>query len=444
MKYSVIVKGFGKIKEAEIQVSPLTLFVGDNNSGKSYLLSLLWMLHSADAESPFLYGAWQQESRKYAAFKKRLEGYFYAAYRDQEEDLEFSILDLEGVINDMLEKTKHLIAASIFNDINVGIGVLEIKIQEPETFMIRKEDHGNGTVRFYYDGRHSIRIRKGDPEWPYDRLAEFAIRRMIMWVLNDNVGDSIYLPAARTGFMLSKDVINRTGRQETFGVISDTSVRPYDRYEVFTRPIIAFLNTLEELDIDHRTRYQDLVDQIEKDMTHGRVSYEELVRKEVRYLPQGQEKPISLRTTSAVVTELSPLLLILKYCRQFHEICYEEPEMCLHPKLQLEMAKLLIRMVSKGIHIIATTHSDIILQHVSNMCKIERSDISQELLEEYGLGKNDMISPGDTAVYQFRDVGDHSVVGSVPFDNGAFHVPAFTDALMDILEQTTVLQDHEG
>ncbi len=33
---------YGKIKSAEIEVSPLTLFVGDNNSGKSYLMALLW------------------------------------------------------------------------------------------------------------------------------------------------------------------------------------------------------------------------------------------------------------------------------------------------------------------------------------------------------------------------------------------------------------------
>ena len=36
------VENYGKIKSAEIEIAPLTLFVGDNNSGKSYLMSLLW------------------------------------------------------------------------------------------------------------------------------------------------------------------------------------------------------------------------------------------------------------------------------------------------------------------------------------------------------------------------------------------------------------------
>lgn len=40
--WKLIVENYGKIKSAEIEVAPLTLFVGDNNSGKSYLLALLW------------------------------------------------------------------------------------------------------------------------------------------------------------------------------------------------------------------------------------------------------------------------------------------------------------------------------------------------------------------------------------------------------------------
>lgn len=37
---------YGKIKHAEIEFAPLTFFVGDNNSGKSYLLSPAWGLRT--------------------------------------------------------------------------------------------------------------------------------------------------------------------------------------------------------------------------------------------------------------------------------------------------------------------------------------------------------------------------------------------------------------
>ena len=43
-KWTVCVTDFGKIKSAEVQMSPLMFFVGDNNSGKSYLMTLIYGL----------------------------------------------------------------------------------------------------------------------------------------------------------------------------------------------------------------------------------------------------------------------------------------------------------------------------------------------------------------------------------------------------------------
>lgn len=38
------VRNFGKIKSADIDLGNYTLFVGDNNSGKSYIMQLIYML----------------------------------------------------------------------------------------------------------------------------------------------------------------------------------------------------------------------------------------------------------------------------------------------------------------------------------------------------------------------------------------------------------------
>ena len=41
-EWTLYVKNFAKIESAKVRISPLMCFVGDNNSGKSYLMSLLW------------------------------------------------------------------------------------------------------------------------------------------------------------------------------------------------------------------------------------------------------------------------------------------------------------------------------------------------------------------------------------------------------------------
>lgn len=68
MKYNLIIEDFGKIKSARIQMNPLTLFVGDNNAGKSYLLSLIWGLYSADDMSILFRNVEKLEIKEYKKF----------------------------------------------------------------------------------------------------------------------------------------------------------------------------------------------------------------------------------------------------------------------------------------------------------------------------------------------------------------------------------------
>ena len=53
--WKLIVEKFGKIERAEIELAPMTLLVGDNNSGKSYLLSLLWAIYALSGQVVFSY-----------------------------------------------------------------------------------------------------------------------------------------------------------------------------------------------------------------------------------------------------------------------------------------------------------------------------------------------------------------------------------------------------
>lgn len=69
-------------------------------------------------------------------------------------------------------------------------------------------------------------------------------------------------------------------------------------------------------------------------MAEGVIEMSAMPNREVLYVPEGSESGIPLRIVSAVVTELSPLILILKHKKYINTLFYEEPEMCLHPQLQ--------------------------------------------------------------------------------------------------------------
>lgn len=446
MERKLIIEDFGKIQKAEIDISPLTLFVGDNNSGKSYLLSLIWAIYAAEGNSVIFRDAAGLLTEEYEQVYQSIYDCISKVKEGEKQEIKVPSGVFVEILNRLLERNKDKFVAGIFNSEQVTIGKLAV-IQEQEFEVTIKGEvtrYGVGVTCMevpFGMNFHVERTEKG-----YKHVVEIFFGEILLWFLKGIDScfsqNTIYFPAARTGFMLAKNVINKVGRQVAYDV---DVFQEQEEIQPFTKPIIHFLDMMEELSLRHKTEYGDIINWMETSMVHGRIQYgNELNGREIRYLPNGSEESLPLRTTSAVVTELTPLLLLLKYRRNLKAICYEELEMCLHPGLQQEMGKLLVRLVNHGLSMIATTHSDIIVQHINNMCRLKEMDAPGELLEKLGLTEEDVIDLGKIAIYQFTDMGEYATVEKlIPID-GQFQVKTFSDALMEILEQTSEVQDFEG
>lgn len=445
MKRKLMIGNFGKIKKAEIEISPLTLFVGDNNSGKSYLLSLIWAIYAAGPGSVVFSNLLELLEKDYKQLYEDVKSLILKAAEGYQNEIKLPSKTCVEILNAMLERNKDKFVAEIFNSRQIKIGKLSVTAgQEFEvTIEGRKTEHGvdvSGKEDVF-----GIVFQKRSIEDDLGRVVKIVFSEMLLRFFQGSVEfhsqNTVYLPAARTGFMLAKSIINKVGRQVAYDVSGFQ-----DREEIlpFTKPIIHFLDMMEGMSLEHKTEYGEVVEWMENAMTHGRIQYgKELNGQEIRYLPKGSEESLPLRTTSAVVTELTPLLLLLKYRSYLRAVCYEEPEMCLHPRLQQEMGRLLIRLVNQGLSVIATTHSDIIVQHINNMCRMKEMDSPKNLMERLGLSENDVIDLQKIAIYQFTDMGEYSTVEKVEPMDGEFQVETFSNALMDILEQTSEVQDFE-
>ena len=88
------------------------------------------------------------------------------------------------------------------------------------------------------------------------------------------------------------------------------------------------------------------------------------------YLPRGwkEYQNLPLMNVSAMVSELAPVVLYLRYIvRTGDVLIIEEPEAHLHPKMQVEFARQLAAAVKAGVRVIATTHSEWILEDLANL-----------------------------------------------------------------------------
>ena len=451
VSWKLIVENYGKIESAEIEIAPLTLFVGDNNSGKSYLLALLWGIEKYGVEA--LLGRKFSNTDDEKEIRKWINEQIEITLNKKNNEVSLKEIEalLKTFLNDKLFKNKDNLVKRIFNNKSVDIGKLEIQLEHLEDIIIRMEIDEGGMFKISGNGKETLscstKYLKTMDSFEIEFVLWLIILKIYSIILNIDMREeslfhiekSIYLPAARTGFMLTKDIIDKVGRKNTFNLSEER-----EEITPFISPINQFLDVMGDLSMDAvgKEKYLNIVSDIENEMTYGIVEISSMPGKEVQYIPIGYKKGIPLRLSSAVITELSPLLLILKHHSNVKKFYYEEPEMCLHPQLQSRMGKIIGRMVNSGIGMMITTHSDIIVQHINNMIKLAKRMDCQEICEQLGYTELDLLKPEQVKIYQLRAMrSEKTKVEALECGEDGFVVPTFNDALDDIMNEAYEIQE---
>lgn len=111
------------------------------------------------------------------------------------------------------------------------------------------------------------------------------------------------------------------------------------------------------------------------------------------------EGSISLGRVSSLITELAPIILYFKYI--IKNRCFlviEEPEAHLHPDAQIKFAKFIIRLIRDGFRLLITTHSDHLIYQLNNFIKL--SSKKEKIKLNYD--EMDYIHPNELNVYLFK------------------------------------------
>ena len=449
MGWRLKVSGYGKLESAEIETAPLTLFVGDNNSEKSYLMSLLWGIRNLGGE--LLYA---DETMEITETYDRLRCWVKKQIETAREQGVHTVLaseigdELQSVLQERINQNRDKFVKAIFNSSDVEIEELQIELTGLAgvslDFIVREYGRNMG-VAITNTGNDGVELALSEKERATGILEEktgrYFVNTLMALVLDSHGGFNreIYFPAARTGFMLTKDIINKVSRRTTFNVAAEQ-----ETMVPFVRPINQFLDVINDLTFDGESNedFKEIVQYLENGMADGTVEMSALPNKEAMYVPNGKTSGMPLRITSAVVTELSPLILILKYKRYVDALFYEEPEMCLHPQLQQKMGRVLCKMVNAGGQMNVTTHSDIILQHVNNMIRLSGREDREEICHQLGYTARDLLSPQKVKVYQLKAVaGGKTKVEELNCGENGFAVPTFNDALDRIMDEAYVIQE---
>lgn len=445
-RWTLHIQNFGKINAANITLSSVTLFVGDNNSGKSYLMALLYALLNMRFHRKRY--DFCEESPEYATCSAWVrDAFVFGAERQNTIQMTEEIQKVFGqLLNRILMNNRKKLSLDAFND-EVPIGEISISLPVHENLFFtashKERNEGDGETEFYrlqvqnnYIAARSLTL---DCKFFIGYILEYLLKAD--YKKHRALRDCVFLPTSRTGFLLTYKSLVRASIADAYD--SDLA----DSAMSLTRPCSDFLKNLSSIDPSRvSNRYNDIIEYLENKLMCGRLYVtDNTPQSTIKYRPNQSDQELPMHLSSGVVTELAPLMIMLKYHTPIETLFIEEPEMGLHPALQLEMAKVLIKVHSKNIPLFVTTHSDIILQHINNMIKLNSQDdrMKQRLMEQYGYTHDDIIAGADIAMYQFdvdNDAGK-SNVRELSCDKYGFIVPTFNNTLKDLLTESRHMEE---
>lgn len=458
------ISNFGKIKHAEITLSNFTLFVGDNNSGKTFMMQLLYgVLIELGNMEPALEGIEEQGE------KELIYGVEW-------------FKNMETRVNDYLAENKKKIVRRIFHK-DIEIGELYFRlVNMDEIYGCEISDRKLGEISgekgevvkkisrkmvhiYAIDINANTRRERAEIFFGYrpDKSDLKEILAEKIWKIILNLGNAIsskllFLPASRTGLqLLSKYFFAERDRKAVneisvldFGDEDEEVDKDVTGNELgLTMPVYDFLQFLlrYNLRVEMSQRNRELLSFIEHHLIDGQVKY---VGDEIYYHPDAlteNREDIPLYLASSLVNEITPIIKAMSGIHNYKYIFYDEVETCLHPLKQGEMARLIIRLVNSGRRMIVSTHSDTMASKLNNLLLLSFSEDSGETreqkLKELGLSVDDLLFDAKVHVYQFVNQADGSSCveelkfQTVPYIGYDFNL--FTRNLDELYNETGII-----
>ena len=465
----IAVKNFGPIAEATIDLRPLTVFVGPSNTGKTYFSTLIYALQGifAGFSRLPLPNIFRDVARITYGSRKGLA----AAFRSSEEEARDIVSKLETSgrpfgFSDLPQQIRKLAVQSLEDPKFLGDDLEDelgrcfdiASISE----LIQQTDNQTNEMEIVLEAREdsqdlwNFNITKTAKS---DSAVDGYLNENIVFVIGkENLGfeesikhcpeifpgleikkrERYYLPAARSGIMQSHRVI----ASSLVGGATRAGLTPL-AVPTFSGVIADFMQRLilynETVSGDDRVSY--LADALESNVLEGQILMKPVPGgyPEFLYHPKKVKEDVRLTRVSSMVSELAPLVLLLR--GGIHPgdlLIIEEPEAHLHPGAQTDIALTLAGLVRAGVRVVVTTHSDWLLKEIANLIRIGELKRKGESKVET-MAPSTWLLPEEVGTWWFQKDGS---VKQIPFDRTEGIEPTdYEDVAYTLYDRSVNLQD---
>jgi predicted ATPase len=426
------IRNLGVVEKAEIDLKPLTVFIGRNGEGKTWaaytLSAILGLLGGGNYLKAYFDGKTQQT---YPIIDSALQQLLDEG-NAQIDMIEFANDCAEIYINDVARLAPNWMRSFMateradFENLQVDFKLEETKLKLVERIKlvsVQREislgllnsvkESGETILYFYLGGGKGLK-----------KLPKKAIKRFVIKEIFEMLHRAFYacihiFPTERTTFITLpfsafrvKETIDEEPLKETdkseFQGRKTSLVEPVKRFldMIILSSLIKEDREKEIKENPLLEEYVKLADFLEKEILQGEVNFETIseLQKELLFQPKESTK-LEMPIVSSMVKELAPLVLCLRYLVKPNELLIiDEPEMNLHPAAQVEIAEFLAMLVNAGLHVLITTHSPYIVDHLANLMQAAKHEDRDSIKEMFYLQRTEAFIPQEkVSIYLFED-----------------------------------------
>lgn len=432
------VRNFGPIKSGQFELRPLTIFLGLNNTGKTYCALLVYSIYQAILgripgtmpsitsrifDSKFERGV----SKDWPKIKQSLKSNRIINLQDLPE---FTKEQLTGVLEESLssfpksieialqkyfqyEQPNELICKNLSHPRSMvidlkdldGNSYLNLKVAPQDKKVHVSTSLSAEQYTLNYSKLRPLIQAKLQPQFIMYEILSSCFQQLFTGFNNRMV---YYLPAARSGTLQVWPLMG--------AAITESLSRLAGLYPIQLRPVPGitsdFMTTIysligrggRPLDIrpSRKSKLAKVVDFLETEILEGQVSIAKTGDLETpTFFYSIPGLTIDLSRASSMVAELAPLDMLMKrfISTPGDLVVIDEPEAHLHPANQRKAAILIARLVRQGVNVICTTHSHIFLHQISNLVLASNSDSAKR--EKLDL-VDSTLEQSDVGVYLFQ------------------------------------------
>ena len=452
-RLQISVENFGPIREGTVEFKPLTVFIGPNNSGKSYMATLMYALFqslSGNGFSPSLPPFHLDEFAKKQSEvirARRLENQ-EAEPRLSQTMARYFLDEIHGDVRTSVDKYMGEVAGELPGVIRDCFGFADFN-QLASKSQNSKQSLAI-TLTDVTRGQAVLNVRQrspsASPDWKHSPLPDIDIPADIaersgsfihgalpalIWneflqSLGIPIRNAHYLPAGRSGILQGWQLIASMAVQT---LSRQAGIR---RLEIpsLTGVTGDFLQTLLERVLQRmglrnprrRTRgayfpeMNHALSSLKRDLLKGTISVSDDPSQDPTMYYETGSLRIPVQHASSMVAELAPLYLwIERVLRPGDVLIIDEPEAHLHPANQRLVASVLVRLMNAGVKVVCATHSSLILHQMSN--HILAASATEKKRAELGFGKHDLLKLEDIGGYSFRICEDGARIEPLEIDD---------------------------